>query len=165
LTAIYLTRRKMLRSIAQKIVGPDAAEDVVGDIYAQYYESGAPVSYVLLRQATYQGAVDALRHARLRRHQSIDERDDEGDTRDELTIDRAPSPERITGARRRVACVERAVEERLAPGERAVVLRIAAGAEVEEVARELNTSSGAVRVRLFKARKKIVGACGPGAGG
>ena len=76
-------------------------------------------------------------------------------------IDRSPSPEESCWRRERKELLTKAVNRLHPTIRRAVLLRDFEERSIEETAQTLHTSSGAVKARLFHARRKLRGMVNP----
>lgn len=152
-------RQAMYLLALQFLKNHDDAMDTVQDSLLRFFETlhrfdpRRPVRPWLF-QIVRNRARDLLRRRKVRKHNSIDERDDEGNLRFEL-LDPAADPERDTQKIRLKARLWQALDS-LSPNQREIiVLRDYQDLAYAEIAATLDIPIGTVMSRLHGARKRL----------
>ena len=153
LITVFTGLRKTFLRQAQRILPTEEdAEDVVQDAFCKLWRS----SYTL----TTESEAEALAHTTIR-NLCLDERRKQEarptfslDTERDTTLQRSTLEE--IEIRERFEQVESIIEAELSPSERRVMhLKEYEGHSVEEIARIMDLSQAAVRMKLSRARKRI----------
>jgi RNA polymerase sigma-70 factor (ECF subfamily) len=156
-------RQKVLRVVLRYAHVREDAEDIVQQsfqkafVYLHKFEGKSSFSTWLTRIAINE-ALMLLRHGRALREIPVDDSPDQGSAAPAMEIaDASPDPEASYLRRERVQILCKTLEY-LRPGMRtAIELREFAELSTEETARRMGISAGAVKARLFHARKKLQG--------
>jgi RNA polymerase sigma-70 factor (ECF subfamily) len=152
--AMYLLALQMLRN-------PEDAMDVVQDSLLRFFKNlhrfdpDRPVKPWLF-QIVRNRARDILRRRKVRKHDSIDDRDDEGNLRFEL-LDPKADPERDTQAIRLQAHLWKTLDLLSENQREILILRDYQDLSYAEIAETLKIPIGTVMSRLHGARKKLRG--------
>ena len=153
LTTVFTSLRKNFLKQAQRILASEEdAEDVVQDAFCKLWRSDYTLkttneAEALARTTIRNLSLDELRKQEVRPQFSLDtERD---------TVLQRSALEEIE-IRERFEQVETIIEAELSPSERRVMhLKEYEGHSVEEIARIMDLSEAAVRMKLSRARKRI----------
>ena len=153
LTTVFTSLRKNFLKQAQRILASEEdAEDVVQDAFCKLWRSDYTLkttneAEALARTTIRNLSLDELRKQEVRPQFSLDtERD---------TVLQRSALEEIE-IRERFEQVETIIEAELSPSERRVMhLKEYEGQSVEEIARIMDLSEAAVRMKLSRARKRI----------
>jgi RNA polymerase sigma-70 factor (ECF subfamily) len=143
----------------QFLKNPEDAMDAVQDSLVRFFEHlhrfdpQRPLRPWLF-QIVRNRSRDLLRRRKVRKHNSIDERDDEGNLRFEL-LDPAADPERDTQKIRLKARLWQALDTLSSNQREILVLRDYQDLAYSEIAETLNIPIGTVMSRLHGARKRL----------
>ena len=152
-------RRAMYRLALQMLKNHEDAMDAVQDSLIRFlrtldrFNPKRPVRPWLF-QIVRNRALDLLRRRKVRRHDSIDERDDEGNLRFEL-LDPKANPEKETQAIRLQARLFKKLDELTDAQREIIILRDYHDLSYSEIAETLNIPIGTVMSRLHSARRRL----------
>lgn len=156
-------RKKILRVVLRYAHVLEDAEDIVQQsfqkafVYLHKFEGKSSFSTWLTRIAINESLM-LLRHGRSLREIPVDDSYDQGGAASAMEIpDASPDPETSYLRRERVQILSETLMN-LRPGQRlAIALRDLTELSTEETARRMGLSVGAVKARLFHARRKLRG--------
>ena len=153
LTTVFTSLRKNFLKQAQRILASEEdAEDVVQDAFCKLWRSDYTLkttneAEALARTTIRNLSLDELRKQEVRPQFSLD-------TERDKVLQRSALEE--IEIRERFEQVETIIEAELSPSERRVMhLKEYEGQSVEEIARIMDLSEAAVRMKLSRARKRI----------
>ncbi len=160
---VFESLRPRVFAVTCRLVGADAAEDVVMDTYLKAwrsiggYRGSARLSSWLYRIA-YNCAMDALRHRTRLSEVPIDAPDPQGNVPGEALADsRSPHPPETLEAADRALGLDRALAGLAETHRTALLLRYADGLTYAEIAAATGVAIGTVMSRLFNAKRKLRG--------
>lgn len=161
--AIY--SKRLYRTIIEITKCPEDAEDALQDTFLRVYLAihtfeGRSSIYSWLTRIAINSALMVLRKRRTRSEMLFDRQPDLLSEAISFEIkDSAPDPEQAYDLRQRRVKVQSAMLKLNVGLRGPVLLRMAKGASIKDIAEALNISEQAVKARLYRARMQITAAC------
>jgi RNA polymerase sigma-70 factor, ECF subfamily len=157
--------RRLYQTIIAITQDPDDAEDALQDTFLRIYLAlnrfeGRSNVYSWMTRIAINSALLILRRRRARREISFDLHSDPlGETFHFEIEDSAPNPEQIFELRERRVKLLRAIHNLDASLRRPIQMQVSQGSSLKEIGGALNISEAAVKVRLYRARRRLSVPC------